>query len=80
MQTIRKINDDSCSGIHPIEIQIFPLFRTNFGDENAKAIDTTWYKRAVDQDQIDPESFVFSVPFDSGYVLAELQEILFEIP
>ncbi|XP_037043821.1 voltage-dependent calcium channel subunit alpha-2/delta-4 isoform X2 [Bradysia coprophila] len=40
---------------------------TNFGDENAKAIDMSWYKRAVDQDQIDSESFVFSVPFDSGY-------------
>lgn len=27
----------------------------------------TWYKRAVDQHQIEPDSFVFSVPFDSGY-------------
>lgn len=41
--------------------------RINFGDENAKAIDTSWYKRAVDQHQIEPDSFVFSVPFDSGY-------------
>lgn len=26
-----------------------------------------WYKRAVDQHSIEPDSFVFSVPFDSGY-------------
>lgn len=43
------------------------LCRINFGDENAKAIDTSWYKRAVDQHQIESDSFVFSVPFDSGY-------------
>lgn len=30
-------------------------------------MDSTWYKRAVDQHTIEPDSFVFSVPFDSGY-------------
>lgn len=30
-------------------------------------MDMTWYKRAVDQHAIEPDSFVFSVPFDSGY-------------
>lgn len=30
-------------------------------------MDSTWYKRAVDQHNIEPDSFVFSVPFDSGY-------------
>jgi hypothetical protein len=30
-------------------------------------MDTTWFKRAVDQHNIEPDSFVFSVPFDSGY-------------
>lgn len=29
-------------------------------------MDETWYKRAVDQHSIEPESFVFSVPFDIG--------------
>lgn len=29
-------------------------------------MDETWYKRAVDQHSIEPESFVFSVPFDVG--------------
>lgn len=31
-----------------------------------KAIDETWYKRAVDQYDIEPDSFVYSVPFDVG--------------
>lgn len=26
-----------------------------------------WYQRAVDQHTVEPDSFVFSVPFDSGY-------------
>lgn len=50
-----------------ITLNSFAICRINFGDENAKAIDMTWYKRAVDQHQIEPDSFVFSVPFDSGY-------------
>jgi len=29
-------------------------------------MDSSWYKRAVDQHAIEPESFVFSVPFDAG--------------
>lgn len=29
-------------------------------------MDETWYKRAVDQHAIEPESFVFSVPYDIG--------------
>ncbi|XP_071872723.1 voltage-dependent calcium channel subunit stolid isoform X2 [Bombus fervidus] len=37
-----------------------------FADEYARAIDSSWYKRAVDQHYIEPESFVFSVPFDAA--------------
>lgn len=44
------------------------LFR-HFGEANAKAMDESWYKRAVDQHAVEPDSFVFSVPFDSGYTL-----------
>lgn len=40
---------------------------SHFGEENAKSMDTPWFKRAVDQHAIEPDSFVFSVPFDSGY-------------
>lgn len=29
-------------------------------------MDEVWYKRAVDQHSIEPESFVFSVPFNVG--------------
>lgn len=39
----------------------------HFSDLNAKAMDATWFKRAVDQHAVEPDSFVFSVPFDSGY-------------
>ncbi|XP_055376852.1 voltage-dependent calcium channel subunit alpha-2/delta-3 isoform X2 [Condylostylus longicornis] len=31
-----------------------------------KAIDEIWYKRAVEQHFIEPQSFVFSVPFNAG--------------
>lgn len=37
-----------------------------FAEKYARAMDSTWYKRAVDQHSIEPESFVFSVPFDAG--------------
>ena len=37
-----------------------------FADKYARAMDSSWYKRAVDQHSIEPESFVFSVPFDAG--------------
>lgn len=30
-------------------------------------MDTSWFRRAIDQHAIEPDSFVFSVPFDSGY-------------
>ncbi|XP_059617030.1 voltage-dependent calcium channel subunit alpha-2/delta-3 isoform X2 [Phlebotomus argentipes] len=39
----------------------------HFSESNTRAMDMTWYKRAVDQHAIEPDSFVFSVPFDSGY-------------
>lgn len=42
-------------------------FFSHFADANAKAMDMSWYKRAVDHHSIEPDSFVFSVPFDSGY-------------
>lgn len=37
----------------------------HFSETNQRAIDEVWYKRAVDQHGIEPESFVFSVPFDA---------------
>ncbi|KOX79241.1 Voltage-dependent calcium channel subunit alpha-2/delta-3 [Melipona quadrifasciata] len=37
-----------------------------FADKYARAMDSSWYKRAVDQHSIEPESFVFSVPFDAA--------------
>lgn len=37
----------------------------HFSETNKRAIDELWYKRAVHQHTIEPESFVFSVPFDA---------------
>lgn len=50
-----------------LKIQLYLLLNRHFGEASAKAMDTTWYKRAVDHHTIEPDSFVFSVPFDSGY-------------
>ncbi|XP_034475779.1 voltage-dependent calcium channel subunit alpha-2/delta-3 [Drosophila innubila] len=38
----------------------------SFGQNNKRAIDEIWYKRAVDQYFVHKESFVYSVPFDAG--------------
>jgi hypothetical protein len=38
----------------------------HFSEVNQRAIDEVWYKRAVDQHSLEPESFVFSVPFDAA--------------
>lgn len=43
------------------------LYNSHFSDLYSKANEAPWYKRAVDQHTIESESFVFSVPFDSGY-------------
>ncbi|XP_076758290.1 voltage-dependent calcium channel subunit stolid isoform X2 [Xylocopa sonorina] len=37
-----------------------------FADKYVRAMDSSWYKRAVDQHSIEPDSFVFSVPFDAA--------------
>lgn len=36
-----------------------------FGDNFKRAIDETWYRAAVLQHKIDPQSFVYSVPHES---------------
>lgn len=48
--------------------KLINLFSNNrsFADANRHAMDEVWYKRAVDQHTIEPESFVFSVPFNAG--------------
>ncbi|XP_050440544.1 voltage-dependent calcium channel subunit alpha-2/delta-3 isoform X2 [Adelges cooleyi] len=38
----------------------------HFSETNRRAIDEVWYKRAIDQHNVEPESFTFSVPFNSG--------------
>ncbi|KAL5282154.1 CACNA2D4 family protein [Megaselia abdita] len=41
-------------------------YRSNFGEENARAIESLWYERAIDQYFVEQDSFVYSVPFDSS--------------
>ncbi|GAB6031325.1 hypothetical protein CHUAL_009112 [Chamberlinius hualienensis] len=37
----------------------------DFIDNNSRAIDEIWYKRAVDYHYVDSQAYVFSVPFDA---------------
>ncbi|BFF94220.1 voltage-dependent calcium channel subunit alpha-2/delta-4 [Drosophila madeirensis] len=41
----------------------------HFSEDNVRAMDTSWYKRAIDQHAVEPDSFVYSVPFGSGYAI-----------
>lgn len=41
-----------------------PLPEDHFSKLYPRAIDEVWYKRAVEQYYVQPESFVFSVPID----------------
>ncbi|EDV99049.1 GH13254 [Drosophila grimshawi] len=41
----------------------------HFSEDNVRAMDSSWYKRAVDQHTVEPDSFVYSVPFGSGYAI-----------
>lgn len=45
---------------------ISPFSRIEFSETNRRAIDEIWYRRAVEQHFNDPNSFVFSVPFDAS--------------
>ncbi|KAK2724952.1 hypothetical protein QYM36_001414 [Artemia franciscana] len=38
----------------------------HFSESNNGAIDEIWYKRAVEQNSVEPDSFVYSLPFDAG--------------
>lgn len=44
----------------------FFFLRNEFHEKNKRAIDETWYKRAVEQHFIEPNSFVYAVPFDAA--------------
>ncbi|XP_046806243.1 voltage-dependent calcium channel subunit alpha-2/delta-4 isoform X1 [Lucilia cuprina] len=39
----------------------------HFSEDNVRAMDMSWYKRAIDQHTVEQDSFVYSVPFGSGY-------------
>lgn len=35
---------------------------------NSRSVDEIWYKRAVEQHFVEPQSFVFSVPYNAGKI------------
>lgn len=49
------------------------FFFREFGDYYSKAIEESWYKSAVLQHRIDPNSFVYSVPHDEDADKFELK-------
>lgn len=42
------------------------FFSESFGDSNNRGVDEIWYKRAVELNHEDPQSFTYSVPFNAG--------------
>lgn len=50
--------------LEPLFFTIVDCYR-HFSAGNRRAVDEVWYQRAVHQHTIEPESFVFSVPFDA---------------
>jgi len=38
----------------------------HFIDENVYSIEEVWYRRAVEYNMVNDESYVYSVPFDNG--------------
>lgn len=42
------------------------ISRLDFIKNNIRSVDEVWYKRAVEQHFIEPQGFVFSVPFNEG--------------
>lgn len=46
--------------------QCLPLFFREFGDVHNRSVEEVWYKRPVLYRNLNPQAFVFSVPFNSG--------------
>lgn len=45
---------------------ILILYREKPTMTNFRSVDEVWYKRAVEQHYIEPQSFIYSVPFNEG--------------
>lgn len=52
-----------------------PLPDKHFSELYPKAIDEVWYKRAVEQYYVQPESFVFSVPIEEDVDEEDADEV-----
>ncbi|XP_077294505.1 voltage-dependent calcium channel subunit alpha-2/delta-3-like [Arctopsyche grandis] len=47
------------------------LHSQDFGEKYPRSIDEIWYKRAVEQHVVDPQSYVYSVDLDAGEIIDE---------
>ncbi|XP_055704194.1 voltage-dependent calcium channel subunit alpha-2/delta-3 isoform X3 [Phlebotomus papatasi] len=48
----------------------------SFSENNKKAVDEIWYKRAVEQHFVEPTSFTYSVPFDAAETIENTKDVL----
>ncbi|XP_055687320.1 voltage-dependent calcium channel subunit alpha-2/delta-3 isoform X1 [Lutzomyia longipalpis] len=48
----------------------------SFSENNKRAVDEIWYKRAVEQHFIEPTSFTYSVPFDAADIIHNTNDTL----
>uniref|UniRef100_A0A1B0DG25 Uncharacterized protein n=1 Tax=Phlebotomus papatasi TaxID=29031 RepID=A0A1B0DG25_PHLPP len=51
-------------------------FSQSFSENNKKAVDEIWYKRAVEQHFVEPTSFTYSVPFDAAETIENTKDVL----
>lgn len=49
------------------------IYNRHFIDNNVYSIDEVWYKRAVEYNMINNESYVYSVPFENGKLILNNQ-------
>lgn len=63
-----------------LRLSINPVTRVScrqaFSENNKRAIDELWYKRAVEHHFIEANSFVYSVPFDAAELIEEMNDTL----
>ena len=64
---LKALIDLDLEACYLVKISNLSNFRP-FADDNNKAIEEIWYKRAVDYDTKNPNAFVYSVPFNIGAV------------
>ncbi|XP_055322700.1 voltage-dependent calcium channel subunit alpha-2/delta-3 isoform X3 [Sitodiplosis mosellana] len=67
----QKPNNNYVADSHPEEPSV-----SNFIREHHRSVDEVWYKRAVEQHYVEPQSFVYSVPFNQEDTTIDVNNIL----